>query len=113
MIDEQGSYPLVPIEDLSRISNLRIFIGYNGDSPEAIFNLLHNLPIDIDGDQWYAKGRFGRGNLELMYKPEWGEDNSALVYTQNSKRRITPNKIYEVFESMVAVKGTLTEKLMA
>jgi len=111
MTDKLGSYPLIPIEKIERLSKLRVDVNYHGDSPEVMFDSLHDLPLSIDAsEQWYANGPLGEGQLELMFKPEWGEDNAALVYTHDSTEKFTSHQIHEVLQKMITVKTTLVER---
>ena len=104
------SVPRIPA-NMNEVSRLTMFIDYNGNS-SVLHDLFGDLPLSIDGtDQWYAKRPFVRGSLELFFKPKWGENNTALVYRQESQKRITPKQIYEAVEGMVAVKSTLIERL--
>jgi len=113
---ETLTYPLFPIEELGRISTLSMVIHYNGknDDPKRIYRLLQGFPLSIDGtNQWYATGYLEGGRVELLVKPEWGEDNARLVYRQQSKKRILPEEIHAAVVGMSALKTAITEGLAA
>lgn len=102
--------PRIPVT-MDEVSILSLIIDYNGNS-SILNDLFGDLPLSFDGtNQWFAKRSFVRGDLELLFKPEWGENNTSLVYTQHSEKRITPKQIYEAVEGMLNVKNTLTERL--
>ena len=105
-------YPLIPVR-IDKISKLAVFVDYEGVSPKALFDLLKNLQLSFDGsNQWFARGNSGSGTLELLFKPEWG-NQTALVYQQYSKKRILPAGIYQAVERINAVRKTLTDRLAA
>lgn len=110
MVDGE-SYPLVPI-NLDKISKLAMGISYHGDRPQVMFDLLADLPLSIDGaNQWYATGGNSlNGLFEILFKPEWDENNTAFVYRQSSSKRISPKEIHKALTTMIAVKTTLTQK---
>jgi len=112
MVDGK-SYPLVPIE-LDKISKLTMEISYHGDTPQVMFDLLGNFPLSIDWtNQWYAStGRpFEIGNVVLLFKPEWGDENAALTYRQDSSKRISANAIHSAVIQLSTLKKDLTERL--
>jgi len=112
MTDRFGTYPFIPPDKIEDISKFKMVIKYYGNSPNVMSELLHDVPLSIDGtNQWHAGTPFGNGKLEIMFKPQWGEENTALVYTQDSAKRITPNQMYKAAEGMLAVKGNLVERL--
>lgn len=112
---EGNSYPLSPIT-LDKISKLRMDISYRGESPKVMFDLLGDLPLSIDWiNQWYASesDRSKNDYMQLLFKPEWGENNAAFVYHKSSKERILPEDIHNALKQMNTVKNSLTEKLAA
>lgn len=117
--DEALTFPLFPLE-LDRISTLSMKIHHDdrrGD-PKMIHRLLKGFPLSVEGtNQWYATGYLGddyeAGNVELLFKREWGNTNAALVYHQTSSKRIPPEEIYNVVVGMNSLKTAITERLAA
>lgn len=111
---ETLTYPLFPIK-LDKISRLAMEISYHGDTPQVMFDLLGDLPLSIDGiNQWYAPGGNSlNGRFEMLFKPEWGKNNTALVYHQFSPKRISPEQIHSAVVGLSTLKKDLTERLAA
>ena len=116
--DEALTYPLFPIKELGEISTLTMGIYYDGRiaDPKRVHRLLKGFPMSIDGtNQWYATGYLGDdngdGKVELLFKPEWGENNTRLVYRKSSSKRISPEQIHMAVVEMTALKKNVTESL--
>ena len=114
---ETLTYPLFPIKELGQISTLSMAIAFDGNEyNQSVHSLLQGLPLTIDGtNRWYATGYLGdgysAGNVELLLKPEWGEDNTKLVYRQKAKKRISPKEIRNAVTNTIALKDALKERL--
>lgn len=109
---EGDSYPFVPIE-IDKLSRLAMTVRYAGDSPQAMFDLLGDLPLSMNwANQWYATtGDSQMDSLGILYKPEWGKGNARFVYRKTSSERITPQDIRNILTQMNAVKKDTTERL--
>lgn len=107
------SYPLIPVK-LNEISKLKMVINYRGDSLKVATDLLGDLPLSIDGtNQWYATREIPGGSLQLLFKPEWGESNAALVFNKVSPKRIFPKEIHGALMQMCVLRKSVTERLAA
>jgi len=72
-----------------------------------LYDLVSDLPLPvIGGNQWFARGQFVRGELELLYKPEWG--NKALLSYQQIGPNNLPVQIHRVLKAMDNVKNDLS-----
>ncbi|MEK7517504.1 MAG: hypothetical protein AAB583_03055 [Patescibacteria group bacterium] len=111
------TYPLFPSTRLDKISRFTMIVDYRGDSPKVMSNLLKDVPLSIDWtNQWYASTDdelSRRSGLNILYKPEWGENNTALMYDQISKERISPEQIHRSVVAMIALKKDIMQRLAA
>lgn len=111
---ETLTYPLFPIKELGTISTLVMEVHYDAkrDDPRRVHKLLQGFPLSVDGqNQWYATGYLGDGNVELLFKPEWGEDNARLVYRKSSKERISAEQIHSAVVGLSSLKNAVAERL--
>ena len=105
------SFPLIPL-DISRIASLTVRIHRQSTATDIASELLADLPISIDGaNQWFAKGSSEKGEVELLFKPEWGENNTRLVYRKSSKQRISPKEIHSAVVAMSGFKNDIMQRL--
>lgn len=115
---ESLTYPLLPIKELGKISTFSMEIHHDDRhaDPKMIHRLLKGFPLSVEGtNQWYATGFLGDGhavgNVELLFKPEWGNNNAALVYHQTSSKRIPPEEIHNTVVGLNDLKTAITERL--
>mgnify|MGYP001560461692 FL=1 len=91
-----------------------MIISCEGKTSQVMFDFLGDIPLSVDwANQWHAStGRPPeRSNLELFFKPEWGDNNAALTYNQHSLKRISPEEIHNVLTAMFTAKTTLAQNL--
>jgi len=109
MIGENG-YPFFPVP-LERMSDLSMVITHVGTSPDSL-KLLGDVPLSLNGsNQWFASGSLGHGSLELLFKPTWEQSNAALVFHQDSRSRINPDRLYRTMVQMVSTLPDLIKKV--
>ena len=107
------SYPFIPVR-LSEIARLKMEINCEENSPKIIAELISDLPLSIDGtNQWCVKTKKAGESLGLFFKPEWGENNTTLVFSKVSSKRIFPKEIHSALVKMDQLRKSLTKKLPA
>lgn len=106
------SFPLVPV-GIDKIARLTMRI-HSQSASDTASELLGDLPISIDGtNQRYATGYLEDGNVELLFKPEWGKNNAALVYRKTSSKRISAKEIRDAVVGLSSLKNDIMQRLAA